>query len=222
MLDDTSAANLKHHKAAFKTSAHTCARNTNVAYPNRTERFDEIFKCLTNNLLALHSLLNTEMLTNDSRTIMRIVRDIARALPVLLHRRESDYAGQFTRPFLSKGYKQLRLTRRQRQVLDLLVNGYSNKEIARALSLAEGTVKVHMAALLRALGVANRASAAVVGTRLFYARNNNIDGQSAQQVRIDLVSGLRLGGAETAIERFHPSLHQRLHMSAAKLPLDRP
>ncbi|MEH3145166.1 MAG: response regulator transcription factor [Methylobacterium frigidaeris] len=58
------------------------------------------------------------------------------------------------------------LTPRQRDVLALLVEGKSNKEIARDLNLGEGTVKVHMAALLRSLGVQNRAAAAVAGARL--------------------------------------------------------
>lgn len=55
------------------------------------------------------------------------------------------------------------LTPRQRQVLDLIVAGQSNKEIARALSLGEGTVKIHVAALLKALGVPNRSAAAAWG-----------------------------------------------------------
>ena len=58
------------------------------------------------------------------------------------------------------------LTPRQQQVVELLVEGKSNKEIARTLKLGEGTVKIHMAALFRNLGVANRAAAAVVGARL--------------------------------------------------------
>jgi DNA-binding NarL/FixJ family response regulator len=47
-----------------------------------------------------------------------------------------------------------------------LMEGKSNKEIARSLGLGEGTVKIHIAALLRNLGVTNRAAAAVAGVRL--------------------------------------------------------
>lgn len=61
---------------------------------------------------------------------------------------------------------QPRLTPRQRDVLDMLVEGKSNKEIARALELGPGTIKVHLSALFRNLGVANRAAAAVAGVRL--------------------------------------------------------
>jgi len=58
------------------------------------------------------------------------------------------------------------LTPRQRGVLELLVQGKSNKAIARDLDLGEGTVKLHMAALFRSLGVRTRTAAAVAGGRL--------------------------------------------------------
>jgi DNA-binding NarL/FixJ family response regulator len=58
------------------------------------------------------------------------------------------------------------LTLRQWEVLELLVKGQSNKEIARTLNLAEGTVKVHVAGLFHSLGVNTRAAAAVAGTHL--------------------------------------------------------
>lgn len=48
------------------------------------------------------------------------------------------------------------LTPRQTDVLELLVAGKTNKEIARDLDLSESTVKIHVAALFRALGVRNR------------------------------------------------------------------
>jgi DNA-binding NarL/FixJ family response regulator len=52
------------------------------------------------------------------------------------------------------------LTQRQREVLEQLIDGRSNKEIARALKLGEGTVKIHLAAIFRHFGVRNRAAAA--------------------------------------------------------------
>ncbi len=55
------------------------------------------------------------------------------------------------------------LSARQRDVMKLIVRGLSNKEIARALNLAEGTVKIHVAALLRKLGVHRRAAVAIAG-----------------------------------------------------------
>ena len=58
------------------------------------------------------------------------------------------------------------LTSRQRQVLEGLVAGKSNKEIAQALNIAEGTVKMHLAALFRVLGATNRAHAAALGKQL--------------------------------------------------------
>lgn len=58
------------------------------------------------------------------------------------------------------------LTARQKEVLDHLVEGLSNKEIARNLGLAENTVKIHVAALLKHLGVNNRTKAVVAAKEL--------------------------------------------------------
>jgi DNA-binding CsgD family transcriptional regulator len=57
------------------------------------------------------------------------------------------------------------LSRRQLDVLRLIVQGRSNKEIARSLNLAEGTVKIHVAALFSKLGIHRRAAVAVAGAR---------------------------------------------------------
>lgn len=54
------------------------------------------------------------------------------------------------------------LTRRQKDVLALLADGLSNREIARALHIAEPTTKIHVSALIRALNVRNRTEAAVL------------------------------------------------------------
>ena len=54
---------------------------------------------------------------------------------------------------------ELGLTERQLDVLALMMQGKSNKLICRALDLAEPTVKNHVSAILKALGVSNRTEA---------------------------------------------------------------
>ena len=58
------------------------------------------------------------------------------------------------------------LTARQADVLGLVVQGKSNKLISRELNLAEGTVKIHVTAILKALGVSNRTQAVIAVGKL--------------------------------------------------------
>lgn len=58
------------------------------------------------------------------------------------------------------------LTPRQMDVLRCLMRGQPNKLIARELGLTEGTVKIHIAAILRALQARNRTEAVVVARNL--------------------------------------------------------
>jgi len=60
---------------------------------------------------------------------------------------------------------QVILSPRERQVLDLLAEGCSNRQIAERLFLAETTVKGHVAALLEKLGVDSRLQAVVRATQ---------------------------------------------------------
>jgi DNA-binding NarL/FixJ family response regulator len=53
------------------------------------------------------------------------------------------------------------LTPRQHEIAALLLSGHTNKEIGIRLGLAEITVKTHLTALFRRLGVANRIQAAM-------------------------------------------------------------
>lgn len=57
------------------------------------------------------------------------------------------------------------LTERQADVLALMVKGRSNREIAELLGLSEGTVKIHITAIFKALGVSSRTQALVAVTR---------------------------------------------------------
>lgn len=58
------------------------------------------------------------------------------------------------------------LTRRQMQILKHLAAGLSNKEIAEITNLAEGTVKIHVAAVYQALHVSNRMEAVRTAEKL--------------------------------------------------------
>jgi DNA-binding NarL/FixJ family response regulator len=57
------------------------------------------------------------------------------------------------------------LTSREREVLALVAEGRSNREIARQLGVAEKTVKTHVSSILAKLGVADRTQAAVMAVR---------------------------------------------------------
>ena len=56
------------------------------------------------------------------------------------------------------------LSPREREILALIAKGDSNKHIARALAIAETTVKIHVQHILRKLGLTNRVHAAVYAT----------------------------------------------------------
>jgi DNA-binding NarL/FixJ family response regulator len=64
-----------------------------------------------------------------------------------------------------KSIDELRLTDRQRQVLQLIAQGKPNKIIARELQIAEPTVKAHVTEVLRALKASSRAQAMVTARR---------------------------------------------------------
>ena len=62
------------------------------------------------------------------------------------------------------------LTARQIEVLDLVAKGLPNKTIAQKLRCSEGTIKLHVSAILKALHAHNRTEAVRIATRL---NNNN-------------------------------------------------
>jgi DNA-binding NarL/FixJ family response regulator len=60
-----------------------------------------------------------------------------------------------------------KITTKQKEVLKLLSQGLSNKGIAKELHLSEGTIKLHVSAIMRALGVRNRTEAAMFASSLY-------------------------------------------------------
>ncbi|MFP8965159.1 response regulator [Pokkaliibacter sp. CJK22405] len=72
----------------------------------------------------------------------------------------SNHASQPKAPNL----QELCLTRKQQQVLERMILGESNKQIATRLHIAETTVKAHVSAVLRKLGVQSRVQAILLLT----------------------------------------------------------
>lgn len=64
----------------------------------------------------------------------------------------------------------VQLTKREAQLLLLVSQGLSNKEIAQLLALSEGTVKFYFSRLFRKMRVADRFELALYGLRLFHGR----------------------------------------------------
>jgi DNA-binding NarL/FixJ family response regulator len=83
--------------------------------------------------------------------------------PAMLHLAEEGGAATASRVTPAS---RLNLTNRQLEVLKLLGEGKSNKTIARELGLSAHTVKIHVTAIFKALGVSNRTEAAVASREL--------------------------------------------------------
>ncbi|HVA95770.1 MAG TPA: response regulator transcription factor [Candidatus Dormibacteraeota bacterium] len=75
------------------------------------------------------------------------------------------------------------LTNREKDILQMVVEGKSNKEIGSSLNVTEGTVKVHLNHIFAKLGVQGRVAAVGVAVRRGIARLDGIGPFPARQTR---------------------------------------
>ncbi len=68
---------------------------------------------------------------------------------------------------------QIKITRRDRQVLDLLVQGCSNKEIASQLDISPRTVKQHLRTLFLRAGIREGRKRVILATAMFEKEQRN-------------------------------------------------
>jgi len=73
----------------------------------------------------------------------------------------------------------VRLSKRQRQVLHLLGEGKTNKEIAMTLFLSPNTIKLHVSAILERLNLRSRTQAALLSSTLFQDPNTGVKARAA-------------------------------------------
>ncbi len=95
---------------------------------------------------------------------LRLVRDGETVIDPLLAGRVALSAARLQAGEFWPG-AHLGLTQRESEVLDLVVSGHSNKAIAAKLVVSDDTVKTHIRALYRKLGVTDRSAAMAVALR---------------------------------------------------------
>jgi two-component system, NarL family, nitrate/nitrite response regulator NarL len=100
-----------------------------------------------------------------------VVRDLVGSLARLVGGK-SDPAPRPPAPFAE-------LTPREREILECIADGMSNKMIARALDITDGTVKLHVKAILRKLGMRSRVEAAVAAVEQGLGRARRTPGVRA-------------------------------------------
>lgn len=142
------------------------------------EAFDELKKTAPNVSFAIVSS------SEDTRTIKSVLSSGAKGyLPKRLDTKVLNNAlrlildgGTYVPPNLIENHSAeiannknsgiKNLTYRQSQVLDLIAQGKSNKQIAFDMGVSESTVKLHINALLRSLHVSNRTQAVITAQKL--------------------------------------------------------
>ncbi|TGV81326.1 response regulator transcription factor [Mesorhizobium sp. M00.F.Ca.ET.149.01.1.1] len=138
--------------------------DTRFAIVSGNDSRAEILKALS---IGLHGYI---VKSQTDQEVVSAVREILACriyVPALLSRPSASPASpplQSARAWTQRRMEAAslsKLTSRQRDVLKLMAEGFSNKEIARDLDISEATTKIHAAAVLRELGVRNRTEAAV-------------------------------------------------------------
>jgi len=101
--------------------------------------------------------LETKTLSNA----LKLILDGGTYIPPIMLRKNVE--GKDALPLKNKGRN---LTKRQIEVLTLIARGMSNKQIAFEIGISEATVKLHINALLRSMGVINRTQAVITAQKM--------------------------------------------------------
>ncbi|HZQ73118.1 MAG TPA: response regulator transcription factor [Burkholderiales bacterium] len=87
-------------------------------------------------------------------------------IPVEAMKQRADEPAPAAPAASGRSVTELGLSPRQAEVLSLLLKGLPNKLIARRLDISENTAKIHVSAVLHALGVSTRTQALIAASRL--------------------------------------------------------
>lgn len=91
--------------------------------------------------------------------------DVPVSADVVLFARASENSPPVAQPARRDTIIGTVLTRREREIMELLADGLGNKQIAARLGISANTVKTHLELLFEKLGVSSRAEAVATGVR---------------------------------------------------------
>ena len=121
-------------------------------------------------LISQRLQLATEQLV-DSRSLgEQVVAGLVKPVHVFVVERERPAGVSVPTAGAERSVASGPLTAREREVVDLIVRGCSNREIAEKLVLSEGTVEVHVKRILSKLGFRSRSQVAVWAAQRLSAR----------------------------------------------------
>jgi two-component system, NarL family, nitrate/nitrite response regulator NarL len=118
----------------------------------------ECLKLGPNGIASLSGVLTYELSVDAFIQSLRLIDAGERVVP---HDLTRERTGQAPSPSDAPRPAPAHLSRRERETLFELVEGHSNKVIARNLGMTEATVKVHLKSILRKIRVENRTQAAI-------------------------------------------------------------
>ncbi|MEE2729361.1 MAG: response regulator transcription factor [Pseudomonadota bacterium] len=138
----------------------TCATPSPLVVLTRNDDVDMLDRALK---LGANGYLSKQAAPSD---VLHCIQRVMRGY-VYLSRDAEVALIEFRRATLVEMERALKkISPRKQEILMLMAEGYSNDEIARSLGVAETTIKSHVSALLRVLGVENRSHCVAEARRL--------------------------------------------------------
>jgi DNA-binding NarL/FixJ family response regulator len=136
----------------------TIAPNTKIIAISSSEDIRNIKKILSS---GVKGYIPKKSDSNILTGALKLILDGGTYIPPVMLNNNIDYSSLNSQCSLKKN-----LTNRQSQVLNLIAQGKSNKQIAYDMGVSEATVKLHINALLRSLKVNNRTQAVITAQKL--------------------------------------------------------
>ncbi|WP_376956496.1 LuxR C-terminal-related transcriptional regulator (plasmid) [Azospirillum sp. A26] len=121
---------------------------------------------IADGMIVVHAAAKLESFTMDAAATLCAIAN-GSDVPVPAEKPEPVTVGDTTIRRAAHVYVgSVRLTGRQKDILLMIARGVQTKQIARDLQISDGTVKVHLKGIFKALGVKNRTQAAVAAGQL--------------------------------------------------------